>query len=224
MGPMRNLTALRGHIHAGTRFGRLTVLERLGSDRFGRSVFLCLCDCGTECSVRGADLRSKHSKSRGCLRGIAIQKRHEPVQLKEFGTVFVLGKADPEHQHGVAPATLWVVVCKVCGRRCFEATTKQLRAGTARCECLKRTYTSWRQMIQRCTNKNHDEYHHYGGRGIKICERWRWSFLSFAQDMGPRPEGKTLDRIDTDSGYKPGNCRWGTFKQQAATRRRKSID
>jgi hypothetical protein len=81
------------------------------------------------------------------------------------------------------------------------------------------TRTSFRQMIQRCTNKNHAQYEDYGGRGIRISERWRNSFLNFVQDMGRRPEGKTLDRIDSDGPYAKQNCRWATKKVQAQNRR-----
>jgi hypothetical protein len=142
--------------------------------------------------------------------------------MKVIGTVFVFGKADPrQHEHLIKPTTEWVVCCQACGYRCFTATTKQIRARTARCECWEQTYTSWRQMIQRCTNKNHAQYGDYGGKGIRICEHWRKSFPSFAQDMGRRPEGKTLDRYPNQSGnYEPGNCRWATPKEQAQNRRK----
>jgi len=209
----------RGHIPSGTKFHKLTVLSRAKSDRSSRVVFLCRCDCGTECHVRGADLRSGHTKSCGCRRSTIARHRLGKVQMKVFGNVLALGKADPERNRGVKPNTRWVVVCKICRHRCFEATTRQLRSGNARCVCLTPTYTSWRQMIQRCTNKNHHEYHRYGGRKIVICERWRKSFLNFVQDMGRRPDGKTIDRYpNRDGNYEHGNCRWATPAQQAANR------
>lgn len=81
------------------------------------------------------------------------------------------------------------------------------------------TYRSWREMIKRCTKEDHHKFHHYGGRGIKVCDRWR-DFVNFLADMGERPQGMTLDRIDNDGNYEPGNCRWADSKTQRANQRR----
>lgn len=82
-----------------------------------------------------------------------------------------------------------------------------------------RTYHVWEAMIQRCENPNHVRYHRYGGRGIKICKRWRNSFTAFLKDMGERPSGKSLDRIHPDRDYKPSNCRWATREEQEANKK-----
>ena len=74
-------------------------------------------------------------------------------------------------------------------------------------------------MLTRCTNVNDEHYELWGGRGIKVCDRWRTSFKNFYADMGDRPEGLSLDRIDNDGDYEPSNCRWATQKQQQNNRR-----
>lgn len=80
-------------------------------------------------------------------------------------------------------------------------------------------YTVWSSMIQRCENPNHKAWKYYGGRGIKVCRRWRNSFKLFLADMAPRPTGMQMDRRDNDKGYMPSNCRWATRSEQHRNRR-----
>lgn len=84
------------------------------------------------------------------------------------------------------------------------------------------TYTTWKGMNQRCRDTNSGSYKYYGARGIKICKRWK-RFENFLADMGERPKGKTLDRIDNNEDYCPENCRWATRKQQMRNMRRNRI-
>lgn len=80
------------------------------------------------------------------------------------------------------------------------------------------TYISWSHMMQRCYNANTEQFQYYGGRGIAVDQSWH-EFAAFVKDMGTRPEGYTLDRIDTNGNYVPGNCRWADHQTQCSNRR-----
>jgi hypothetical protein len=130
--------------------------------------------------------------------------------------------------------TKWNCVCE-CGKTAIAQTDALISGNHRSCGCLhieaitkhghspykaserSETYCSWLSMKQRCTNPKAIAYHRYGGRGIKYCARWE-KFENFLADMGVRPEGLSLDQIDNDRGYEPGNCRWATKAEQMASR------
>ena len=110
---------------------------------------------------------------------------------------------------------------KSCGclttEQMVERNTKHSKAGTSE-------YMIWAHMIQRCTNQKHEHYHNYGGRGIRVCDKWAASFEAFFADVGPRPSSRhSIDRINNDGDYEPGNVRWATRREQATNRRNNLI-
>ena len=111
---------------------------------------------------------------------------------------------------------------KSCGclqvDRAAEANTTHGQA-RARLRSVTSTYRTWQQMKRRCFNPANHNYKYYGGRGVVVCDRWRESFEAFLEDMGERPSGHTIDRINSDGNYEPGNCRWATPTEQRRNRR-----
>ena len=105
-------------------------------------------------------------------------------------------------------------------RYCVDyKSIKTIHGHTSRIKGSSRTYISWDCMIQRCNNPNNIAYNDYGGRGITVCKEWL-DFKNFLKDMGERPIGKTLDRINNSGNYSIDNCRWATKSEQELNKRR----
>lgn len=138
---------------------------------------------------------------------------------------------------GVADRRRHSLVCRCdCGAERIVIASCLLRGTTKSCRCLHRDtahlksrihggtktpeWSAWRDIIARCENPKVRSYADYGGRGIKVCAEWRNDFAAFLRDVGPRPFPElSIDRVDNDGHYEPGNCRWATAKQQANNKR-----
>lgn len=152
---------------------------------------------------------------------------------RTFGRLTVLARGDntPRGQ------ARWLCKC-VCGKTLVVMGWSLKSGRTRSCGCLQRelagkkltthgmsgtsTHHAWVRMRRRCSDTNYRSYPWYGGRGIKVCKRWG-RFEVFLKDMGERPPGKTLDRINPDGAYKPSNCRWATWVEQGSGRRNNRV-
>lgn len=131
----------------------------------------------------------------------------------------------------------WNCICD-CGAQRVVLTSNLRKGHSASCGCMKAeksraaatrhgladtpVHRCWMSMRQRCQNPNDSAYENYGGRGIKVCERWT-VFENFLADMGPMPPGYEIERDDVNGNYEPGNCRWATKKEQANNTRRNRL-
>lgn len=144
---------------------------------------------------------------------------------QKFGRLTVISYARKDKEGNI----LWNCLCD-CGNTKIILRNNLKSGHTQSCGCYKievvtnhghaksgnksPTYHSWCGVITRCINPNHKNYMDYGGRGITVCERWSHSFKNFLEDMGERPKGMSIDRINNDGNYYKENCKWSTITEQ----------
>ena len=224
---------------AGMKFGELTVLRKADERTSnGETRWICRCSCGNEAIVKKSHLTSGGTKSCGCMKE---KKRTEDLTGRVFGRLTVVERVEDSVAPSGRKNVMWKCRCE-CGNEIVARGSHLRNGSTKSCGCLnrelvstlnkkhgfsgERLYRVWEGIIKRCCNKNDKSYHNYGGRGIKICDEWRFDYIAFREwalangydESAPKGEC-TIDRIDVNGDYKPDNCRFVSMYEQSQNKR-----
>jgi hypothetical protein len=211
----------------GRRFGKLVVIECAGKSKSGILLWHCKCDCGEETTPYGCNLMSGKTTSCGC--SFHMPQRDNLAGMR-FGMLTAIECVSPIPCKQIR----WLCRCD-CGKELTIYRSNLSRQSSCGCAVRRhgggspsihgmsqtREYSIWQGILARCDNPTCNGYANYGGRGIRVCDEWRRDFLAFYDYVGPRPTPKhSLERIDNERGYEPGNVKWATCSEQLRNRRK----
>lgn len=222
-----NSTARRPNVKdiAGQAFGDLTAISYAGNNLGSQAgaYWLFRCKCGIEKVLSGRAVRSGNVKSCGCSKQRTDEtgNKYNKLTVLEFS-----GKTKGGDSN-------WLCQCE-CGNTTIVSRGDFTKGDTKSCGCHRASaggatkgyrksteYVSWSEMKRRCYNTRNAEYHNYGGRGITVCDQWKNSFVDFLAYVGKKPSpDATIDRIDVNGNYEPGNVRWATKPEQSQNTRK----
>ncbi len=224
--------AAKSIVVVGEKYGRLTIVSDGGKNKHSKTIVNCQCECGNTCTVILSRLKSGLTKSCGCYK---TETTSERTRVDYTGLVhgrLTLLK-DVGSKNG---SRMWLSQCE-CGNLHVVQASAVAYGNILSCGCLftenvkaantthgmsrTREYSTYNGMLARCYNENSEKYEIYGKRGIVVCDEWLESFSNFYRDMGDKPEGLTLERIDVNGNYCKENCFWDTPTEQAYNQRRR---